>query len=139
VPDEFTSESLFEKLKYLLKNNDKVLIPRAKNARDFLVENLKKICSVTEIHTYETKIDDSRKDDLIKILTNTKIDYITFASSSSVKNFVEMIGIKNIGLLKNAKIISIGPITSDTIKSFNLNIYKQASEATIDSLIECMK
>ena len=40
-----------------------------------------------------------------------KVDYITFASSSTVKNFIDLIGEENIKKLNEYKIISIGPIT----------------------------
>ena len=59
VPEKFVAEDLFEELKDILKENDKVLIPRAKNARDFLVDKLSEKCYVKEVHTYETVIDDS--------------------------------------------------------------------------------
>ena len=66
------------------------------------------------------------------------MDYITFASSSTVRNFMTLIGEGNINKLKSIKIISIGDITSKTIKEFDLDVYKQSDEATIASMIDAI-
>ncbi|MGL4912818.1 MAG: uroporphyrinogen-III synthase, partial [Romboutsia sp.] len=138
IPKKFVAESLYDELKPLLSSDDKILIPRAKNARDYLVDRLREVSEVTEIHTYETTIDDSKKDEIIELLEEENIDYITFASSSTASNFVEIINRSNIDKLNDVKIISIGPITSNTIKELNLKLYREAKEATIDSMIEVM-
>ena len=127
--------TLFEELKEMLKSTDKVLIPRAKNARDFLVDKISEICEVKEVHTYQTVIDDSKKDEVLDILNSGEADYITFASSSTVTNFVDIIGKENIDKLNNIKVISIGPITTQTVKSLNINLYKEAEVSTIDGMI----
>lgn len=138
IPKKFVAESLYDELKHIISSNDEILIPRAKNARDYLVDKLKKKCSVTEIHTYETVIDDSKKEEILEILEEENIDYITFASSSTASNFVKIINESNIHKLNDTKIISIGPVTSNTIKELNLKLYKEAKEATIDSVIEAI-
>lgn len=135
VPEKFVAEYLFEELKPILKSTDKVLIPRAKNARDYLVDKIGEICEVKEVHTYETVVDPTRKDEVLELLNRNNADYITFASSSTVKNFVEIIGEENIEKLKNIKVISIGPITTQTIKELGLSLYKEAEVATIDGMI----
>lgn len=135
VPEKFVAEYLFEELKPILKSTDKVLIPRAKNARDYLVDKIGEICEVKEIHTYETVVDFTRKDEVLELLNQNNADYITFASSSTVKNFVEIIGEENIDKLNNIKVISIGPITTQTIKGLGLSLYKEAEVATIDGMI----
>lgn len=45
----------------ILNDNDNILIPRAENARDYLVDKLKAICEVTEVHIYRTVIDEDKK------------------------------------------------------------------------------
>lgn len=135
VPDRFVAEYLFEELKPVLKSNDKVLMPRAKNARDFLVDKIGEICEVKEIHTYETVVDPTRKEEVLDILNQGETDYITFASSSTVKNFVEIIGEENLDKLENIKVISIGPVTTETAKELNLTVYKEAEVATIDGMV----
>lgn len=138
VPKKFVSEELFEEIKPNLTSEDKILIPRAKNARDYLVDKLSEICSVSEVHTYETVIDNEMKEEILELLENESIDYITFASSSSASNFVEIIGKENVDKLDNTKIISIGPITTNTIKELKLDLYREAEEATINSVVEVL-
>ena len=131
IPEKFVAEYLFEELKDILKD----LIPRAKNARDFLVNKINEICEVKEVHIYETVLDDSKKDEVLDILNSGEADYITFASSSTVTNFVDIIGKENIDKLKELKVISIGPITTQTAKSLNINVYNEAEVSTIDGII----
>ena len=136
VPEKFIGEYLFEELKPILKESDKVLMPRAKNARDFLVDKIGEICEIKEVHTYETVVDPTRKEEVLEVLNQDDINYITFASSSTVKNFVEIIGQENLNKLENIKVISIGPITTQTAKELNINVYKEAEIATIDGMID---
>lgn len=139
VPNIFVSEHLYEELKPILNSNDKILMPRAKNARDYLTKKLSTICTVKEVHTYETVIDSSKKEAIIELLNEVNVDYITFASSSTVTNFIEIIGKENIDKLQDIKMISIGAITSKTAKELGLNIYKEADEATIDGIIKSIQ
>ena len=129
---------MYDKLKDIVTKDDKILIPRAKNARKFLVEKLNEISNVTEVITYESVMDDSKKEEAIKALEEGNLDYITFASSSTVTNFIKLIGEENKDKLSNTKIISIGRITTKTILDNNLEVYKQAENASIESMIEAM-
>ena len=115
-----------------------MLIPRAKNARDVLVETLGQICSVHEVHTYESVMDTSMKEDVTELLTNHQVDYVTFASSATVKNFVKMLGTDYLEKLNQTKVISIGPVTSKTLQDLKIEVYKEAKEASIDALVEAM-
>ncbi len=136
VPSKFVGEALYEELKKVITSDDKVFLPRASNARDYLVNKLNEICEAKEVHTYNTVIDTSLRNNIIDIMKNEKIDYITFASSSTVRNFVEIIGQENIDLLENTKVISIGPVTTETIHEHNINLYKESTVATINGMID---
>ena len=67
-----------------------------------------------------------------------ELDFITFASSSTVRNFVEIIGQDNLDKINSSKVISIGPITSATAEELNINVYKEAEKATIDKIVEAI-
>ena len=138
VPQKYVAESLYEELKDIINENDKILIPRAKNARDFLVKKLSEKCFIKEVITYESVIDNDKKNIALEVIEDKSIDYITFASSSTVKNFITLIGEENLKKLHSKKIISIGPITSKTIGDFGLEVYKEAESATIDSMIDAI-
>ena len=92
VAEHFVAESLFEKMKTYVKAGDKVLVPRSKDARPYLVEELRSIgCSVDEVFTYETLCGKLRDENEIK-----DVDLIVFTSPSTVKNMITMVGIETI-------------------------------------------
>lgn len=138
VPKKFVGEAMYEELKDIVNSNDKILIPRSANSRDFLVDKLSEICRVKEVHTYKTEIEDKYKEEIISLLNEKAIDYITFTSSSTVSNFIDIIGVDNIDKLKDTKVISIGPITSNTANKLGLKVYKEPTNYTINDLINCI-
>ena len=137
IPEKYQAEYIIEGLKKIGISGKRFLLPRAKVARDILPERIKKLGGIIDVVTvYETKMPDTNRDEVINYLKEKKIDYITFTSSSTVKNFMEMIGDKN--LLKNVKIVSIGPITSETIRGFNLKVDIEAKDFTIEGIKEAI-
>ena len=82
-------EELVSGLAPLLNKDSRVLIPRSKNARIYVVEELSKICPVDEVQSYETIREDHATVDPLAMLENKEIDYITFTSSTTVEFFVE--------------------------------------------------
>ncbi len=135
VPPKYVAESIYDELKDLLVEDDKILIPRASEARDYLVDKLNEICYVKEVKIYNTVLGDGNKDKILEMLDSNELDYITFTSSSTVKNLIKIVGKENIYKLKKAKLISIGPITSNTVTDFNLEVYKEADDYTIDGIL----
>ncbi|AWZ49572.1 uroporphyrinogen-III C-methyltransferase [Clostridiaceae bacterium 14S0207] len=136
VPEKFVAESLLELLKEHIKETDKILIPRAKEARKVLVDGLKELCLVNEIKIYETVKENSQRESIIELLEKDPKALITFTSSSTVKNFIEILGEENLNLLNDVRLVSIGPVTSKTIESFGLKVYKEAREYTIDGVVK---
>jgi uroporphyrinogen-III synthase len=84
-----------------------------------------------------------------KILKDTKSrpDVITFTSSSTVRNFVTLLG-KNVGRghphsrkdspLDRIRLASIGPITSSTLRELALPVDIEAKQYTIPGLIKAI-
>ncbi|WP_102398841.1 uroporphyrinogen-III C-methyltransferase [Haloimpatiens massiliensis] len=138
VPDKFVAEELFKELENVITKEDKVLIPRASEAREILVEKLSKLCFVKEVKIYDTVAGEGKREKIIELLKDGKIDYITFTSSSTVKNLVKILGEKNLSLLDGVKLMSIGPITSKTIEEFGLKVYREAEEYTISGLVHSL-
>ncbi len=137
VPEKFIAESIADA--FLAKGGLKdknVLLPRADIARPTLVELLEAMdACVTNIQAYRTVPDTGNKDLLIDLLQSDSLDWITFSSSSTVKNFFDVIAPE---LLKGKKvqIASIGPITSKTIKEYGINQFAEANEYTLDGVID---
>ncbi|MBU3161101.1 uroporphyrinogen-III C-methyltransferase [Clostridium frigoris] len=108
VADDFVAESLFDKMKGYVKEYDKILVPRSKDARPYLVEALRNVgCIVEEIFTYETVCGKLRSDNEIK-----DVDVIVFTSPSTVKNMIKMVGIET---MQSKKALAIGPITEKAL------------------------
>ncbi len=138
IPKEHVSEALFEDLKKVLTEKDRILIPRAKNARPYLVEELSKICTVDEVKTYETIKTMNKKDQLIKFLKDKEDFYLTFTSPSTFNNFIEILGDNSQEILNKGKILSIGPITSKAVNKQGYEVYKQAEEYTVGGLLDLL-
>lgn len=137
TPPDYIAEALIECLKDKITKGDKVLIPRADVAREILPEQLKEFrAEVDVVPLYETIIPTNSRENLIKRLK--KVDTITFTSSSTVSNFLEILGKDHLNLLENKRIASIGSITTETALKAGLSVTKTAGEHTIDGLVKTL-
>lgn len=140
LPETYRAESVIKAFSALDIKGKRILLPRAKEARTILPEELQKLgATVNEITAYVTEQADDEKNLLLDLLEDRKIDLVTFTSSSTVKNFKAMLPPDNAKtLLSQVTLASIGPITSDTIKSEGMTTHIQAETYTIDGLIEAV-
>ncbi|QXM05660.1 uroporphyrinogen-III C-methyltransferase [Crassaminicella indica] len=139
IPEEYRAEAIIDGLKDKIKEGEHILLPRADIAREILIEELKKLGAIVDnIHIYRTVIPKNDQDKLISILKDENIDVITFTSSSTVKNFMNILGENNKMLLKGKRIASIGPITEKTARKHGLEVDIQAKEFTIDGLVKAI-
>jgi uroporphyrinogen III methyltransferase/synthase len=58
---------------------------------------------------------------------------VTFTSSSTVRFFLENASIPN-----GARIVSIGPVTSETARGLGLEVHVEAERHDIDGLVEAL-
>jgi uroporphyrinogen III methyltransferase/synthase len=76
---------------------------------------------------------------VLERLADGDVDAVTFTSSSTVRNFVELAkGIDLAKAMKNVLVASIGPITSDTARELGLTVGVEASEYTIPGLVHAV-
>jgi len=140
IPPDFQAESLAEALLAEGVNRKKILLPRAKGSREVLPVSLKEHgAQVDEIHIYRSDVPESSREQLREILAGETIDFITFTSSSTVHNFVELAGplVQKIDLEKT-RIACIGPITAATLKEYGIPPAIQAAEFTIPGLVRSL-
>ncbi|MBW7897526.1 Uroporphyrinogen-III C-methyltransferase [Candidatus Brocadiaceae bacterium B188] len=140
-PPKFVAESVVEELKKLTTiKGEKFLLPRADIARSFLPEELQKLGGkVTDLVAYKTIMAQPRNVNLADKIRNGEIDIITFTSSSTVRNFAELIGKRDLlALNENVKFASIGPITTQTAEEMGLRVTIKANEYTISGLISAI-
>ena len=138
VPPVHRLESLVEVLQPLIKPTDHILIPKAQETRDILVNKLTGSCHLKEIPIYRTIVDTSQKENLLHQIDSKTINYLTFSSASTVTNFVKLLGIENLDKLEKIKLISIGPITTQAMKTLNLTPYQEAPTASVNEMIQTM-
>lgn len=140
-PPRFVAESVVEELKKVTAiKGESFLLPRADIARSFLPEELQKLGGrVTDLVAYKTVMAQPKEINLLEKIKNGEVHVITFTSSSTVRNFVQIIGEKNIASLNgHAQYASIGPITTQTAEELGFHIAIKAKEYTIPGLVNAI-
>jgi len=132
MPKEFVAESVVEAFAPYEMEGKRVLLPRAKVAREILPEELRRRGAIVDvIPAYQTVIP-ANAAGRAKEALERKPDWVLFTSSSTVTNFVKAAGA---GPLRGAGVASIGPVTSETARSLGIDVSVEASPYTIDGLI----
>lgn len=138
IPKTFVAEGLADELiaRDAVKGRRFILL-RADIARPVLVEKLSAAgaASVEDIAVYETKSATALPPEVIDAIDVGKVNWITFTSSSTAKNFAALLGDGYADKLKNVKVASIGPVTSDTVKALGLPVTVQATTAGVADLV----
>lgn len=139
VPSAYIAEELAEALSDKVTPGDKILLARAHTARAVLPESLKKLgCIVNQVTSYDTIADCDNKEEMLEALRSGKASIVTFTSSSTVTNFLKVLG-EDRKLLENAALAAIGPVTGDTLTKNGLNPDIIAEKYTIDGLIAAIR
>jgi uroporphyrinogen-III synthase len=143
IPKEYVAESVVRSLKKKVKGKH-VLLVRAKVARDVIPRELRRAgAHVDVVEAYETVVPKSSHHRLQNLLKNPdrRPDVVTFTSSSTVRNFVELLGTgrgrerPHHTSLAGIRMASIGPVTSSTLREFGLPVDIRAKEFTIPGLV----
>lgn len=140
VPDSYTSEQLGKQLVSFANLKDKkILLLRSKLADNKLNRILALAgASLSETALYSIEPVESDAGALLEKITSNKVDWITFASPSSVRFFFEKIS-PDLVISHKVKIASIGPVTSQQLKNRGLKINIEAVSHTVDCLIESIE
>jgi uroporphyrinogen III methyltransferase/synthase len=110
----------------------RILLARAETARAVLPEALLEMgAAVDDVVAYRTVPDGAAAQRVARAIEAGAVDLITFTASSTVRNFVDLVGTE----IGAATVASIGPITSATAREFGLPVHVEASEHTIPGLV----
>jgi uroporphyrinogen-III synthase len=139
VPEQYVAESVVDSLREQVKGK-RVLLARAKVARDVIPRELRKLGAQVEVvEAYQTGIPLASRTRLRSVLKDSRRrpDLITFTSSSTVKNFLALLGpvARRRGNFDGIRLASIGPVTSNTLRASGLPVDIEASDYTIPGLI----
>jgi uroporphyrinogen III methyltransferase / synthase len=130
VASKFVAESLYSEMKKFIHKGNKILVPRSKNSRPYLVEKLRESgCIVDECYTYETLCGD-----INEAVNFDDVDIVIFTSPTTVRNMVSIVGIDKI---QKKSAIAIGPITGKELDKYNIK-YKMSDTYTTDGIINKM-
>jgi uroporphyrinogen III methyltransferase/synthase len=133
LPERFVGEGLVEALAELPVR--RALIARGREGRDVLPEVLRAGgADVDVLALYETLAEplDERT-----LQAAREADYITFTSSSTVRFFLQAAG-GDAGLSEHTRIVSIGPVTTQTLLEAGLHAHVQAERHDIDGVLDAI-
>lgn len=141
VPERATAEGLADALAEAEQVAGKrFVLLRADIGRPVLVDRLRAggAAAVEDVAIYETRPAAELPREVVERLENREIDWITFTSSSTARNFISLLGAAYGKLLAGVRIASIGPITTTTLAELGLAPDVEAPSAGIDALVEAM-
>jgi uroporphyrinogen-III synthase len=135
VPGEFKAEGVIAALEPFDIRGKRFLYPRAEAAREVIPEELRKRGAVVEsVVCYRTvlpKVDPAYITELFRGGGET---VLTFTSSSTVKNFMEVAGGSARDYLKGVAVACIGPVTAKTCEEEGLEVTVMPDDYTVDAL-----
>jgi len=135
VPARSVSEAVVEELSSRDWNGVQVLLPGADIGRDALAQGLTALgATVERVTAYRTvrpeAVADSARQELKR-----GVDAVTFTSSSTVRNLVDMLK-GDTAAIESSLVVCIGPITADTARELGLRVDLVADDHTVKGLVD---
>jgi uroporphyrinogen III methyltransferase/synthase len=130
VPERFVAEGLLDALPEV--RGKRVLVARAAAARDVLPDGLRERgASVHVLPLYDTVAEPLPEPERRAL---EGVTYVTFTSSSTVRYFLDGGG----RLPSGARVASIGPVTSETLREHGIEPHVEAAQHDIDGLVRAI-
>jgi uroporphyrinogen III methyltransferase/synthase len=133
VPERSVAEALVEALRDVPAR--RAVIARARGARDVLETGLRERgVEVDVVELYEAVAEALGPDALAAARA---ADYVTFTSSSTVRFFLRAAG-EPPGLSDATRIVSIGPVTTATLREHGLAPHVEAERHDVDGVVDAV-
>jgi uroporphyrinogen III methyltransferase / synthase len=118
----------------------RVLLPRARVAREVLPELLRNRGVVVEVVAlYETlPVGNPQRAEIAALFASRSVDAVLLLSGSMVDSLALLLGPDEKALLEGVTLASIGPITTQAAERHGLHVATTASEATVESLLDAL-
>ncbi len=133
VPERFVAEALVETLAPVEVRGRPVLVARAAEAREVLPEALRERGAEVDVVTLYETVREAPSGEAVE--EAQEADYLTFTSSSTVRNLVEALGDR---LPATARVVSIGPVTSEAAREAGLEVAVEAGRHDIEGLVDAL-
>jgi uroporphyrinogen III methyltransferase/synthase len=140
VPKKYVAEGLLHALARKPLRGKNILIPRARVARDVLPEALRKRgAKVDVVEAYRSVLPKGAAERARVIFERHRPTLVVFTSSSAVNNLFQLLPAEELAeYLRDAKVASIGPITSRTAREHGLTVAIEPREYTISALLRAI-
>lgn len=135
IPDEHVAEGLLDALEAEgVGPGARVLLPRAARARDVLPDSLRERGALVDVAPVYRTVTGAGDEAVSRRLREGTVDVVTFTSSSTVSNFLKLAG-EPVGERPAFLTASIGPVTSETLRSSGLPVDIEAASSTVPALV----
>ena len=138
IPQSYTAEGVVAALTPEAQSDKKILLVRASRGRDFMYRELSAIHPATngveEIIVYESLNVEDPEPEIAVLLESGRIDWATCTSSAIATSLVRMFG-EN---LRKTKLVSISPITTETIRRLGYEAVAESQDATMQGIFEAI-
>lgn len=134
VPGEYRAESLADELAPRVAGK-RVLLARASRGREVLADRLEHAgAHVSQVVVYESCDVEQADPEVEAALLEDQIDWVTITSSAIARSAVRLFP-KGLG---RAKLVSISPVTSETLRQMGHNPATEATDYTMDGVVEAI-
>ncbi|MEI6044158.1 MAG: uroporphyrinogen-III C-methyltransferase [Chloroflexota bacterium] len=147
MPTKYVAESILEELGNMA--GKKILLARADVARELLYDGLlaqgalvDQVVAYRQVITGDESPTETTPAELAELLEAGKVDVVTFTSPNTIRNFGKRLAPFStkslVELLDKTLVACIGPITAGTARDLGLRVDLEATEFTIDKLVETL-
>ena len=138
IPPKYVAESVVDVLRDRAAGT-RVLLARAAVARDVIPEELRRLgAEVDVVEAYRTVVPEESAGLVREVFGSSLLpDAVTFTSSSTVTNFAHLLRVAGLDSMPDGvRALSIGPITSATLREQGWEPTIEADQHDVDGLVQ---
>lgn len=142
VPDDYRAEGLIEAFRALHPDDSwRVLVPRAEKAREILPEALRAAGARVDVVPVYRTVPATPDPAAVSALATGSVDVVTFTSPSTVRHFLgwlDSAGLDRESVMGSTAAASIGPVTSEALRSRGYAVPIEAADSTTTGLVSAI-
>ncbi|WP_079509931.1 uroporphyrinogen-III synthase [Mesobacillus jeotgali] len=138
MPEEYVAEGFIDEFLPQVKAGEKILIPKGNLARDYISSSLKKKGAIVEeVIIYETYLPQDSRDKLVQMLSDERLDILTFTSPSTIDHFMGIVEEYNLRCkLEQCIVACIGPVSKRKAEQWGLNVHAMPEKYTVEEMLK---